>query len=59
MASVTETTQIAARVPVELAEQLQRVAEDKDRTVSYEVRQAIKAHVDKHLPGPVKKATAA
>lgn len=47
MASVSETTQIAARVPVELVERLERIAEADDRTVSYEVRQAIKAHVEK------------
>lgn len=48
MAGVAETTQLAARVPVDLLKQLQAVAEKHDRTLSYEVRQAIRAHVAFH-----------
>lgn len=42
MASVTETAQIAARVPVDLIERLEAIAEFDDRTLSYVVRQALR-----------------
>lgn len=47
MAAVTETTRIAARVPAELVERLARVADADNRTVSYEIRQALKVHVER------------
>lgn len=46
MASVTETVQIAARVPVDLRDKLEEIAERDDRNLSYLVRQAIKAYVE-------------
>ena len=48
MASVTETVQIAARIPATLRDQLERIAKRRDRTVSYEIRQAIRTHVAAH-----------
>lgn len=37
--------QMSVRVPVELAEALERVAEKEDRTVSAELRRIIRRHV--------------
>ncbi len=37
--------QVSVRVPVELAEALERVAEKEDRTVSAELRRIIRQHV--------------
>lgn len=47
MARVAEVTHLTAQIPTELHERLKAVAKADDRTVSYEVRQAIKAHVDR------------
>lgn len=45
--AVTETTQVAARVPVDLVERLTRLAERNERSASAEVRLAIRAHVER------------
>lgn len=42
MAGVVETTQIAARVPVDLVKRLEHIADSDDRTLSYVVRQALR-----------------
>jgi predicted transcriptional regulator len=47
VASVTEMTHITARVPVALADELAVLAEKADRTVSAELRRAIKAYIEK------------
>lgn len=48
MADVAETTQIAARVPVEMVEQLNAIADRNDRSTSAELRLALKAHIEAH-----------
>lgn len=45
MAAVTETAQIAARVPVDLIERAEAIAKADDRTLSYVVRLALKTYV--------------
>lgn len=45
MGDLAETVQIAARVPVELRDALERIGEDQDRNLSWLVRQALKAYV--------------
>lgn len=61
MASVTETVQLAARVPVDLAERLAAVAKADDRTVSYAIRQAIREFVEDREdwddPTPIRRAS--
>lgn len=48
MAPVADSmTWLSARVPVELHDRLRVVAEADDRSVSYEVRQALEAHVER------------
>lgn len=47
MASVTETVHIGGPVPTDLAEAFRAVAEKHDRSVSAELRRAIKAHIDR------------
>lgn len=42
---MTETVQIGVRVPKEIAEEIQRIAESQDRTFSAEVRRALREHV--------------
>jgi predicted transcriptional regulator len=46
VASVVETVQIAARVPVELRDQLEALAEEQDRSMSWVVRRAIREYVE-------------
>jgi predicted transcriptional regulator len=46
MAAVTETTQIAARVPVDLVLKLNELAERNERSASAELRIALKAHIE-------------
>lgn len=46
MAGVTETVQIAARIPTNLRDELEKIAEREDRPLSYVLRQALKAHVE-------------
>ena len=48
MDRVVETVQIAARIPADLRDQLEEIARRKDRTMSYELRQAVKAYVAAH-----------
>lgn len=45
-ASTTETDKLVALVPVELLQRLKDVAEKHDRTISAEVRRAIRAYLD-------------
>lgn len=47
MAGVAEMVHLTAQLPADLRDRLKAVAEADDRTVSYEVRQAIKAHVER------------
>lgn len=47
---VIETTHLGGQVPTDLAEQFAQVARDHDRSVSAELRRALKAHVDAHKP---------
>ncbi len=42
---VIQTVQIAARIPSDLREQIEEIAKSHDRPFSYELRQALKAHV--------------
>jgi hypothetical protein len=42
----TQTVHITARVPRELATAFERVAIEQDRTVSAELRRAMRQHVD-------------
>lgn len=46
MAGVTETVQIALRVPSEVRDELERIAERDDRNLSYIVRQAIRLYIE-------------
>lgn len=43
--AVTETVTIAARIPTQLAEDLNALAERNERSSSAEVRLALKAHL--------------
>lgn len=45
MAAVTETVQIAARVPAEMAQALAELAKANERTPSQEIRLAIRTHL--------------
>lgn len=45
---VEQTVQLAARVPEKLVDELTKIAEADDRTLSYVVRQALKEHVEKY-----------
>ena len=47
MASVTETVHIGGPVPADLADAFRAVAEKHDRSVSAELRRALKAHIDR------------
>lgn len=47
MASVTRTVHIGGPVPADLAEAFRAVADKHDRSVSAELRRAIKAHIDR------------
>lgn len=47
MAAVTETVQIAARVPADLADRLAVLAEKAERSVSAELRVALRSYVEK------------
>jgi hypothetical protein len=42
---------ISVQVPSDVVEQLQKLADDHDRTFSAEVRRALSAHVDAELTG--------
>lgn len=46
MADVTETTTIAVRIPSDLADRLEELAAENERTLSGEVRVALRAHVE-------------
>ncbi len=46
MPRVTETTQLAARVPVKLVKRLEKIAKADDRTLSYVVRVALREYAD-------------
>lgn len=48
MTEVTQTVQLAARVPEDLVAALTEIAEADDRTLSYVVRQALKSFVENH-----------
>lgn len=50
MTDEPKVTILSAQVPVELAEALRRQAESNERSVSAEVRLALRAHVAE--PGP-------
>ncbi len=45
------TTQVSARVPVEVAEYLQRIARDDDRSLSWVVAMALKQWVEARRDG--------
>lgn len=47
MADVTQTVQVAARVPSDLLARVEAVADADDRTVSYVIRQALVAYVQR------------
>jgi hypothetical protein len=40
------TVHITARVPVELAEEFERVANEEDRSISAELRRAMRRHIE-------------
>lgn len=44
---VTEMVHLTAQIPAPLRDRLKAVADADDRTVSHEVRQAIKNHVER------------
>lgn len=44
--TISETTQIAAIVPVELADDLKRLAQQAERSQAAEIRLAVKAWVE-------------
>ena len=46
------TTHITARVPIPLGEALARLASQEDRTVSAEVRRAVREYVARNDDGP-------
>lgn len=45
--TATEMTTLAVRVPVDLAERIALLAEEKDGTVDAEVRHALRGHLDR------------
>lgn len=48
VAGVTATTFIGAQIPTNLSERLSEIAKGNERSVSAEVRLALKAHIEKH-----------
>lgn len=48
MAAVEPDAFVGGRVPRDLLEAFQRVAEENDRTISAELRRVMKAHVEAH-----------
>lgn len=48
MARVTETVHLTARIPESLHKSLEAIAKSDDRSVSYEVRRALKEYVERH-----------
>lgn len=48
MSDVSEMKQVAAMVPADLVDQVAALAKAADRSLSAEVRIALKAHVESH-----------
>src|SRR5829696_1019932 len=51
-AKVTETTHVTARIPAPLGEALARLADRDDRTLSAEVRRAVREYVERNDKTP-------
>lgn len=48
MSDITHMKHLSAVVPSEIADRLKEIAGDNDRSVSAEVRLALREHVDRH-----------
>lgn len=50
MSETSDHVQISARIPAELAVELERAAEQEDRTLSAELRRAIRQYLSPSTP---------
>lgn len=49
MATTTELSTLAVKMPADLAKGIQRLAAEKDRSVQAEIRFALRQHIDREL----------